>query len=241
MFSSVRAALISDPLILLATAVMGTLSLAASLFDSSGRTQHRIACAWARWLLWVPGVRLQVEGGEHLDSGTPYVFAANHLSYMDIPAILGGLPASFRFMAKRGLWKVPFIGYHLKRAGHIPIERGDARAALKSVTDAARIVRERRVSVLVFPEGGRSPAEMRPFKEGAAYLAIKAGVPLVPVALIGTRQVLPMDSLLVRPGEVTLRIGKPIPTTGVTLHQREALTAELRARVAELAACRKPD
>jgi 1-acyl-sn-glycerol-3-phosphate acyltransferase len=234
MLSTLRAALVTDPLIVLATILMGTLSLAASLFDSSGRTQHRIAVRWGRMLLAIGGVRLRVEGAERIRSGAACVYASNHASYMDIPTLLAGLPGQFRFMAKRGLWRVPFIGYHLKRAGHIPVEREDPRAALKSMSEAARIVRERGVPVLVFPEGGRSPSGLRGFKEGAAYIAIKAGVPLVPVALVGTRQVLPMDSLLVQPAAVTLRVGEPIPTAGLRLHDRQALTAQVRDRIVEL-------
>ncbi len=129
---------------------------------------------------------------------------------------------------------MPFIGYHLKRAGHIPVRRADARASLKTMAEAAEIVRDRGVSVLVFPEGGRSPGDMRDFKEGAAYIAIKAGVPAVPLGLNGTREILPMDSLLVKSGEVVLRIGEPIPTAGLAVHDRHGLTRELRDRIVEL-------
>lgn len=232
MLSTLRAAVLTDPLIVLATIFMGTLSLAASLFDASGRTQHRIARRWGRMVLAFAGVRLEVEGADRIPPAC--VLVSNHASYMDIPVLLAGLPLQFRFLAKRSLWRVPFIGYHLKRAGHVPVERDDARAALKSMSEAGRIVRERGVPVLVFPEGGRSLIELREFKEGAAYIALKAGVPLVPFALLGTRRVLPMDSLLVRPGPVTLRVGEPIATAGLRLHDRQALTAELRRRIQEL-------
>lgn len=234
MLSSLRALLITDPLIVLATAAYGAVSLLTSLFDATGRAQHRVACAWARMLLRIAGVKVTVEGLEHISAGGNYVFVSNHLSYMDIPVILPHIPVQFRFLAKKSLFKVPFIGYHLHRAGHIPVHREDARASLKTMTEAAAIVRGRGVSVLVFPEGGRSPGEMTEFKEGAAYIAIKAGVPAVPVGLSGTRQVLPMDSLLVKPGRVVLRIGEPIPCAGLGIHDRRRLTAELRDRVVEL-------
>ncbi len=231
MVRTLRALFVTDPFIVLSTGVMGTLSLLASLFDSSGRSQHAIARAWGRGMLRVAGIGLRVEG--KLAPGA-CVLVSNHASYMDIPALLAGLPEQFRFMAKKSLLKVPFIGYHLKRAGHVAVERGDPRAAARSMSEAARIVRERGVPVLVFPEGGRNPVGLREFKEGAAYLAIKAGVPMVPIALVGTRQVLPMDSLLVRPGHITLRIGEPIPTAGLKIHDRDAVTSQLRERVAEL-------
>lgn len=230
-----RSLLITDPLIILATAVYGTISLAASLFDATGRAQHRVACAWARMLLRIGGVKVRVEGVGNIASGGSYVFVSNHLSFMDIPAALPHIPVQFRFLAKKGLFKVPFIGYHLQRAGHIPVHRGDARASLKTMAEAAGIVRDRGVSVLVFPEGGRAPARMREFKEGAAYIAIKAGVPVVPVGLSGTREILPMGSLLVRPGEVVLRIGEPIPTAGMSAHDRHALTRRIQAQVLDLA------
>jgi 1-acyl-sn-glycerol-3-phosphate acyltransferase len=234
MSGSLRAILFTDPLIVLATIVMGTISLVTSIFDASGRAQHGVARLWARMLLAIPGVRVLVEGLERIKPDSSYVFAANHLSYMDTPLVIAHIPAQFRFLAKKSLFVVPFIGYHLKRAGHIPVPRGNARASLKTMTDAARIVRERGVSVLVFPEGGRSPGTMEDFKEGAAYIAIKAGVPIVPVAIAGTREVLPMDSLLVRGGKVRLRIGEPIATDGLNIHDRARLTAEIRERVAEL-------
>jgi 1-acyl-sn-glycerol-3-phosphate acyltransferase len=234
MFGFFRAVLFNDLLIVLATAVMGTISLITSLFDATGRAQHGVARLWARMLLAIPGVRVHVEGLDRINPDASYVFAANHLSYMDTPLVIAHIPSQFRFLAKQSLFSVPFIGYHLKRAGHIPVPRGNARASLKTMTEAARIIRERGVSVLVFPEGGRSPGAMEDFKEGAAYIAIKAGVPIVPVGISGTREVLPMDSLLVRGGEVRLRIGEPITTDGLNVHDRARLTAEVRECVVEL-------
>jgi 1-acyl-sn-glycerol-3-phosphate acyltransferase len=181
------------------------------------------------------GARVRVEGLEHLVPGSSYVIVANHLSFMDIPVILAYLPVEIRFLAKRSLFKAPFIGYHLRRAGHLPVEREDVRASLKTMADAAQMIRSRGISVLIFPEGGRSPHAMREFREGAAYIAIKAGAPVVPVGLDGTRQILPMGSIHVEPGEVVLRIGQPIPTAGLKIRDRNALTEELRQRVTGLA------
>lgn len=230
-----RSLLITDPLIVLATALMGTVSLVTSLFDATGRAQHAVARAWGRMLLKIPGVKVRVEGLEKITPGASYVVAANHLSYMDIPVLFACLPLQIRFLAKKSLFKVPFIGYHLKRAGHIAVPREDTRASLRTLAESARLLRERGVSLLIFPEGGRSPGAMRDFKAGASYIAIKAGVPALPVGLIGTREVLPMDSLLVRGGEVTLRVGDPIPTDGLRVHDHETLTRRLQEQVAELA------
>ena len=173
--SFLRSLLFSTPLIVLSTVVMWTCSMIASLFDPTGRSQHRMARIWGKLLLAVSFIRVRVEGLEKLDPKANYVFVANHASYMDIPAILARLPHQFRFFAKKGLFSIPFLGWHLHRAGHLPVDRSNARNSLKSMSEGARIVAERGISVLLFPEGGRTREGLRPFKEGAAYIAIKAG------------------------------------------------------------------
>jgi 1-acyl-sn-glycerol-3-phosphate acyltransferase len=232
--SYLRSLLFSTPLILLSTILMGTLSIVASLFDGSGNTQHRLARGWARSLMAFAFIRIRTEGLENLDPKQTYVFVANHASYMDIPAILSELPFQFRFFAKSSLYRIPFMGTHLKRAGHLPVDRSNARNSLKSMTEGARIIAQRQISVLLFPEGGRSPHGLREFKEGAAYIAIKAGVPVVPMALSGMRALLPMGSIHLRSGRVVLRIGRPIPTTGLKPSDREQLTQTLYAEIARL-------
>jgi len=231
-----RSFLITDPLFVLLTIAFGTVSFVTTFFDASGRLPNKIARNWARWLLRVGRVRLTVEGLEKIDPQQSYVFVANHRSYMDTPVVLASVPVEFRFFAKKGLFLIPFLGTHLKRAGHLAVVRGDARASVKSMTLGAQLIQECKVSVLIFPEGGRSrTGKMREFKEGAAYIAIKAGVPLVPLGIVGTRAVLPMGSGYVRAGNVILRIGDPIPTAGVKLKDREKLTQTLMRQVTELA------
>jgi 1-acyl-sn-glycerol-3-phosphate acyltransferase len=234
MLAILRAIFLIDPLIILLTIVMGMLSLGASLFDKTGRRQHRVARAWARLLLQVSGVTLVVEGVEKLDPKAGYVLAANHMSLMDIPAVLATIPLEIRFFAKKGLFQIPLLGTHLKRAGHLPVVRGDPRASVKILQEAVYRLQRGGITPLLFPEGGRAPAELREFKEGAAHLAIKAGVPIVPVALAGTREVLPMGSVIVRPGKVRLRVGDPIETTGLKAHDRAELNRRLRESIAEL-------
>jgi 1-acyl-sn-glycerol-3-phosphate acyltransferase len=222
-----------DPLIIMSTFVCGLISLAASPFDHSGRFMIKTARVWARSLLAIAGVRVKVEGLEKLTPGASYVFASNHLSYMDTPVILTHIPADFRFMAKSGLFKIPLLGTHLGQAGHIPVPRGDPRAAVKTMTLAADTIRARNISLLIFPEGGRShDGVLQPFKDGAAYIAIKAGVPVVPLAISGSREILAMHSATFHRGQVTLRIGDPIPTEGsnrksVTDSAREQIVAML--------------
>jgi 1-acyl-sn-glycerol-3-phosphate acyltransferase len=229
--SRLRAFLILDPLIILATAVMGTVSSLVSLFDASGNAPHKIARIWSRILILVSGMRVSVDGLEKVPPSGGCVIASNHLSLMDTPLVLAHIPLQFRFLAKKGLFKVPFIGGHLRRAGHISIPREDPRGSLKAMAETARIIRERGVSALVFPEGGRSEGELQEFKDGAAYIAIKAGVPIVPVTIQGTREVLPMGSAVIRPGKVRLRIGDPIPTAGLKLQDRARLTSLIRERI----------
>ncbi len=233
--SFVRAILITDPVIIFGTIFFGTLSLVASLFDARGRLQHRVARLWAKVIVKAAGVRVHAEGVETLDRQGVYILIANHASYMDIPVLLATLPLEIRFMAKRSLFRVPFMGWHLHRAGHIPVFLDEPRAALRTLSDAARIIREAQVSVIWFPEGGRELKGLGEFKEGPAYMALKAGVTVVPIGLAGMRHVLPMDRFLdIRGGTVYLRVGDPIPVEGWTLKDRGRLTALFRERVARL-------
>jgi 1-acyl-sn-glycerol-3-phosphate acyltransferase len=222
------AVLIRAPLIILATAVMGSISLVTALWDSDGRQQLAVARVWARILLWCGGVRVKVVGAEKLDPRASYVVCPNHVSYFDTPVLLSNVPVNFRFLAKQELFSIPFIGGHLKRAGNISVPLEDPRAALRVLSAAGKAMKERGLSMLVFPEGGRSEdGLLQPFKDGAAYLAIKGGVPLVPIAIIGVREILPMHSHHVRPGKVTLRVGDPISTEGKTSGDRADLTQQV--------------
>lgn len=232
--SFLRSLLISTPLIVLSTVAMGTLSLLTSFFDRQGNLLHHLARIWGKLLLAVSFIRVRSEGLEKLDPHGTYVFVSNHASYMDIPAILSQLPYQFRFFAKKGLYKIPFLGTHLLRAGHLPVDRSSPRARLKSMTEASRLIGERGTCMLLFPEGGRSPQGLRAFNEGAAYIAIKAGVPVVPMALVGMRELLPMDSIHIRTGSVKLCVGDPIPTKDLKLSDRESLTRRLYDEIAAM-------
>jgi 1-acyl-sn-glycerol-3-phosphate acyltransferase len=234
LISSLRAYLISDPLIILSTIFFGLISVFVSPFDKSGDTQIRLARVWARLLLWGSGIHVRVEGLEHIDPNGSYVFASNHLSYMDTPVIMANLKMQFRFIAKSGLFKIPLLGTHLGQAGHIPVPRGDPRASIKTMQTAAEVIQKRHISMLIFPEGGRShDGVLQSFKEGGAYIAIRAGAPIVPVALIGTDRVLPFGSGTPRTGTVTLRVMPPIETTSLKLKDRQQLTEQARVLIAD--------
>ncbi len=230
--SSARSVLVTTPLIYLSTLVMGTLSLLASLVDSGGRLQHSCARWWARSVLFFSGVRVRMRGMENIEPGRTYVFAANHQSYMDIPVAFACLPAHFRIMAKASLFRIPFIGWHLRRAGHLAIDRRDPRRAARSLLEAASHVKQG-MPVYVFPEGGRSlDGRIGEFKAGTFLLAIKAGVPVVPITLKGTRAVLPVNSWHIRPGQVELVLHAPIPTTAMHSDSAEELSARVRGVIA---------
>jgi 1-acyl-sn-glycerol-3-phosphate acyltransferase len=222
------------PAVIGCTIAMGIFSLIASLCGAHENTLHNIAQTWSRILLKLSFIRTEVTGLEKLDPNRAYVLVANHQSYMDTPVIVANIPLQFRFFAKLGLFSIPLLGTHLGRAGHFPVDRGNPRASLKSMSDGAKAVAERNVSVLVFPEGGRSLDHLQEFREGAAYIAIKSGVPVVPVALIGTREILRMHTSRVRPGLARLVICDPIETSHMTIKDRDQLTATLHSKIAEV-------
>jgi 1-acyl-sn-glycerol-3-phosphate acyltransferase len=226
-----RTNLIQLPALSLATAAFGSLALLISLFEKSGRAQHRIAQIWARVCVWISGCALTVRGAENLRERRVAVYASNHTSYMDTPVIFASLPFQFRILAKRQLWTMAFIGWYLNRSGQIPIEMTDAHASLSSLGAGVKALRAG-MPLYVFPEGSRTPnGELQPFLSGAAYLAIRAQVPLVPIALSGVYDLLPIHTHHFYPGDLVLTVGEPIETGGMTVRQTEELTARLRAAI----------
>lgn len=232
-----RSNVLQAPLFFLATGLFGTAALIASFWAKTGRTQHRIAQAWARTCIRISGSPLVVRGSENLTKHPVAVYAANHTSYMDTPVVFATLPFQFRILAKKELWSLPFIGWYLNRSGQLPIDTDNPRATLSSLGAAVKALRAG-MPLFVFPEGSRTPdGELQAFLSGAAFLAIRAQVPLVPVALTGVYDLLPMHTRHFYPGTVTLIAGEPIPTTGLTPRQTEELTAKLRATIESL--CRE--
>jgi 1-acyl-sn-glycerol-3-phosphate acyltransferase len=207
---------IAIPLIYLYTIVMGSISLLLSLYDPAGRRQHWCARSWCRMIARTAGARVRVHGEQHIRPGTSYVFLSSHQSYMDIPAMLGYLPAQLRIAAKKVLFRIPFMGWHLTRAGHIPIDRSSTANAVSSMQRAAGYVKNG-ICAFVFPEGTRSrDGRLHAFKKGGFKLAMQAGVPIIPVTIIGSRRNLPPDEIIFRPGPIDMYVDAPIPTTGLT-------------------------
>lgn len=199
---------------------------------------------WSRLFCRIAGVEVKIEGAENLRPDTAYIYCANHLSQFDIFSFQGYFPRNFRWLAKEELFRVPFLGRAMTDAGAIAIDRSQGREALKSLEKAAARIKAG-TSVLIFPEGTRSPdGALHPFKAGAMLIAIKAGVPIVPVAFTGSHAVLPKGAWLARPGTIVIRIGEPVVLpAGFSVREKQNLAVAIHDRVAALlgqAPCDKP-
>jgi 1-acyl-sn-glycerol-3-phosphate acyltransferase len=213
---------------------MISIAVVTSVFIPSQAWQIWMYRRWAAMVLGIAGARVKRVGGERLDVSRNYVIVSNHLSLMDTPVLLRWLPVDFKFLAKQELLKIPFLGWYLKRAGHLTVSRGSIRSSLESMNECARLIRERQLSALIFPEGTRGLGPLQSFKDGAAYLAIQSGVPVLPVAIWGSQNVLAAKSSHFRSADVELRIGTPVPVEGLTLRDRGALTKQLEQEVRRL-------
>jgi 1-acyl-sn-glycerol-3-phosphate acyltransferase len=229
-----RSNILQAPFFFVATGIFGTLALLASLVAKTGRTQHRIARVWARSCLGISGAHLTIHGFENLRKHPVAVYAANHTSYMDTPVVFSALPFQFRILAKKELWSMPFIGWYLNRSGQIPIDTENPRAALSSLNAGVKALRAG-MPLFVFPEGSRTPnGDLQAFLAGAAFLAIRAQVPLVPVALSGVYDLLPIHTHHFFPCDLVLTAGAPIDTTGMTLRQADELTERARTEISKM-------
>jgi 1-acyl-sn-glycerol-3-phosphate acyltransferase len=225
--------LVFMPLVGLATGFFGTISLVCGMWDKNGRQQHAIASVWARVLLRIALSPVTLEHAERLPVRGAAVYASNHLSYYDTPVVFAKLPFQFRILAKAPLWKIPFIGWYLERSGQVPIDQSSARAGVVSLGRGARAL-EAGMPMVIFPEGGRAfNGELQPMLAGAAWMAIKAQVPLVPLTLVGTYEMLPIHVYALKPQPVKLIVGEPISTVGMSTRDAEALTERLRAVIHE--------
>ena len=194
-----------------------------------------IARVWSGGILTSSCLRVRVQGGEALDPQASYVFLSNHQSLFDIPVLLGTSPCQVRMMAKRSLFRIPIFGWSIAAGGFIPIDRGDRSTARQSFASAlARI--KNGTSILLFPEGTRAMTDvLLPFQRGGFLIAMKTGLPIVPVGIRGTRSVQRKDSFAIRPSEIEVRYGAPIDVAAYGVRRKKELIAEVRARIAELA------
>lgn len=216
-----------------ATVFCGSAAMIFALISRGGNLSHLIARLWARIVLFAAGVKVRVEGLQNIDPDQAYVFAANHQSQFDIFALLAHLPTQFRWLAKKELFQLPFLGVGMKGAGYIPIDRSNRREALRSIDLAAARVREG-TSIVIFPEGTRTAdGTLQSFKKGGFHLAIKSKRPIVPVSVSGTFAILPKKGFRMRPQTVLIYVGDPVPTKDISLRDRDWLISEIRRRIQE--------
>ncbi|MEO6910939.1 MAG: lysophospholipid acyltransferase family protein [Edaphobacter sp.] len=217
------------PLIAVATIGFGCVSLIAGLWDKSGHQQHAIARAWANVLLLISLSPVTLVGAEKLHEHQTAVYVSNHLSYYDTPVLFAKLPFQFRILAKQSLWKIPFIGWYLNRSGQVPVDAKSARSAIASLSRGVATLKAG-LPLVLFPEGGRAAnGETHSFVSGAAYMAIKAQLPIIPLTLVGTYELLPIHTYHLCPRPLFIVAGDPIPTIGLTTRDADALTQRLQS------------
>jgi len=234
LLSLLRSAVIYWPLTVLCTLLLEPLSLAAALLDRSGRVAHRIVVLWSGLLLRLYRMPVTVNGLERLDLRRPRIYAANHLSALDIPLVYRYLPFQFRIIAHRLVFRVPLVGWHLRAAGQLMIDPNSVALSRRALREAVQTLR-RGMPMVIFPEGERSPTgEMQAFRRGAFYVAVEAQADVVPMAILGTYRALPRGSAHLRPGPLRLIIGEAIPVAGYTRRDLGALAERTQAAVAEL-------
>ena len=222
------------PAISLYTIVLGTLSLGSSLFERRGYFAHWCARTWSRLILATTGVRVEVAGLERLEPGRTYVFVANHQSIYDIPILFWALPYQLRIIAKASLGRFPFLGWHLRRTGHMLVDR--SRPDRRKIFGWASRLTAEGLSLIVFPEGTRSrDGRVSRFKGGSFYLALQAGLPVVPLSVVGSRHVMLKGRLATYPGHVRLVVHEPIDTTGMEDADARAFGERVRQIVAPVA------
>jgi 1-acyl-sn-glycerol-3-phosphate acyltransferase len=210
-FHLLRTVFFLIPAIGVYTVVLGALSVGSSAFDRRGYFGHWCARAWSWLILATTGVEVEVRGLERLERGRTYVFVSNHQSIYDIPVLFWWIPFQLRIIAKESLGRFPVLGPHLKRTGHMLVDR--SRPDRSGIFGWANALTAKSLSLIVFPEGTRSgDGRVGIFKGGSFYLAIQAGLPIVPLSIVGSRHVMRKGQLTTRPGHVTLIVHDPIPT-----------------------------
>jgi len=227
--------------ILIWTVVCSVLAALALVIDVRGRLFMRLARAgWAPLVLRLAGVRVVRRCANGIDWMRPYVVVANHESQLDIPLLFAALPMPIRFLAKRSLFFIPVFGWSMWGARFIPVDRSSSRKARRSIDRAAEKIRKG-PSLVVFPEGTRTPdGQLLPFKSGAFVMAVKAGVPVLPVAICGSYEIVPKQRISVKPGTVDIIIGAPISSDETCGCDKEKLRALARERIEEMRRTREP-
>jgi 1-acyl-sn-glycerol-3-phosphate acyltransferase len=232
--SALRSYLFLDLLIWGYTVAFGVASIPFGFFDKDGSILHAFARAWAKLTMKTLLSPFQVMGLEQIDTSKPHVYAVNHASALDIPALYALLPFQFRIVHKKELWSYPIVGWHLKRSGQVCVDQQHPTRSVGQIKSALRTLKNG-MPLVIFPEGGRtSDGKIQPFLPGAFFLAIKSQVDVVPIALRGMYELLPMNTYHIKPRPLEMCVGEPISTDGLTLRDMEVLTAKVQAAVEEM-------
>lgn len=232
--SRLRSYLIFDPLIWFYTLGLGVLALPGGLFDRTGTRLHWFSRTWSWLIMKTIFSPVKVTGFDRIDTSKPHVYAVNHASALDIPVLYVNLPFQFRIAFKKELLAYPVVGWQLKRSGQICIDQQNPSHSISSIRAALKGLKSG-LPLVIFPEGGRTPdGAIKPFLPGAFFLAIKAQVDIVPVALVGTYELLPMNTYHIKSRPLEMRVGEPISTSGLTLRDMESLSARVQKALEDL-------
>jgi 1-acyl-sn-glycerol-3-phosphate acyltransferase len=234
LLSHLRSYFVYDPLIWLYTIVFGITSIPFGFFDKDGSILHGFARNWSRLILKTIFSPVRITGLEKIDTSRTYVYAVNHASALDIPVLYASLPFQFRIVHKKELLSYPVIGWHLKRSGQVCVDQQNPSHSVGQIKSAVRTLKDG-MPLVIFPEGGRTAdGKIQPFLAGAFFMAIKANVDIVPIALVGTYELLPMDTFHIKSRPLEMRIGEPIPTSEWTVRNLQGLSAKVQQEIQAL-------
>lgn len=234
LLSRLRSYFILDPLIWVYTVILGIISIPVSLFGDRERILHNFARAWSWMIMKTILSPVKVTGLDKIDTRRACVYAVNHASALDIPVLYVYLPFQFRIAFKKELLSYPIVGWHLKRSGQICVDQQNPAGSIGSIRSALKSLKAG-TPLVIYPEGGRTPDGLiKPFLPGAFFLAIKAQVDIIPVALVGTFELLPMNTYHIKCQPLEMRVGEPIPTAGLTGHDMQSLSEKVQQAVIDL-------
>jgi len=232
--SRLRSYFIFDPLIWAYSVILGIISIPVSLVGDKSRILHAFARLRSKLIMQTIFSPVNVSGLEAIDTSKPHVYAVNHASALDIPVLYVNLPFQFRIVFKKELLSYPVVGWHLRRSGQVCIDQQRPTRSVAAIRSAVKSLKAG-MPLVIFPEGGRTPdGEIKPFLSGAFFLAIKAQVDIVPVALVGTYELLPMNTFHIKPRPLEMRVGCPISTAGVSMRDLETLSQKVHQAMEEL-------
>jgi 1-acyl-sn-glycerol-3-phosphate acyltransferase len=234
LLSRLRSYFFFDPLIWSYTVILGLISIPFGFLDKDGSILHAFARTWSKLILKTIFSPVRVTGLEKIDTSRTHVYAVNHASALDIPVLYACLPFQFRIVHKKELMSYPIVGWHLKRSGQVCVDQQNPARSVGQIKSAVRTLRNG-MPLVIFPEGGRTAdGRIQPFLPGAFFMAIKAQVDIVPVALIGTYELLPMDTYHIKSRPLEMRVGEPISTAGLTLRDMNQLSARVQQELEDL-------